>query len=150
MPFVVQFHPTMKPWISFAILSMCFAGMTSVIAKKGLIGISGEAGLTVRTLFVVVFVLAFAFIQVPMKSLKGLTQENYLWLGLSGLTTACSWIFYYKALKDGEVTTVALIDKGSILISILLACLVLKEQLTLRTSLGGLMMLAGLVIIARK
>ncbi len=140
----------MKPWISFAILSMCFAGMTSVIAKKGLVGISGEAGLTVRTLFVVVFVLLFAALQVPMKSLKDLTQENYLWLGLSGLTTAGSWIFYYKALKDGEVSTIALIDKGSILISILLACFILKEQITARMLLGGAMMLGGPAVIATK
>ena len=140
----------MKPWISFAILSMGFAGMTSVIAKKGLTGISGEAGLTVRTLFVVLFVLLFAAIQVPVKSLKELTQENYLWLGLSGLTTAASWIFYYKALKDGEVSTIALIDKGSILVSILLACLILKEQITARTLLGGAMMLGGLAVIARR
>lgn len=140
----------MKPWISFAILSMCFAGMTSVIAKKGLAGISGEAGLTIRTLFVVAFVLLFAAVQVPMKSLKDLTQENYLWLGLSGLTTAGSWIFYHKALKDGEVSTIALIDKGSILISILLACVLLKEQITVRMLLGGAMMLGGLAIIATR
>lgn len=150
VPFLVKLPSPMKPWISFAILSMIFAGLTSVIAKKGLVGISGEAGLTIRTLFVVVFVLAFAALHVPMKSLKDLTHENYLWLGLSGLTTAGSWIFYYKALKDGEVSTIALIDKGSILISILLACFILKEQITARMVLGGTMMLGGLAIIATR
>jgi len=53
-------------------------------------------------------------------------------------------------LKDGEVSTIALIDKGSILISIVLACFILKEQITARTLLGGAMMLGGLAVIASK
>jgi transporter family protein len=80
----------------------------------------------------------------------GLTRENYLWLGLSGVTTAVSWVFYYKAIKDGEVSTVALIDKGSMVVAVLLAFLILKEQITLRTIAGAALMVAGLIVIARK
>lgn len=140
----------MKTWVVYAIISMVFAGFTSVIAKMGLNGITGELGITVRTIFVFLFVLVFAALTVPAGSFKGLTQTNYLWLGLSAFTTTVSWIFYYKALQDGQVGTIALIDKGSIVIAILLACLILKEQITLRVAIGGLMVIAGIVVIARK
>ena len=140
----------MKPWILYALVSMLFAGVTSVIAKLGLVGISGELGFTIRTCFVFVFVLAFAVLAVPGSQLSTLSRSNYLWLGLSGLTTAVSWLFYYKAIKDGEVSTVALIDKGSVVVAVLLAAVVLKEQITARTVAGAALMVAGLLIIARK
>jgi transporter family protein len=140
----------MKPWILYAVISMLFAGFTSVIAKLGLAGISGELGLAVRTCFVFVFVLAFTSTAVSGGEVTALARGNLLWLGLSGVTTAASWIFYYKAIKRGEVSTVALIDKGSVIVAILLSFLVLKEEITVRTLTGAALMLCGLIIIARK
>ena len=140
----------MKTWVIYALISMVFAGFTSVIAKLGLVGISGELGLAIRTCFVFVFVLAFAVATVPGSQLSSLERTNYIWLGLSGVTTAVSWVFYYKAIKEGQVSTVALIDKGSMVVSVLLAAVILKEQLTARTLTGVALMVAGLLIIARK
>ena len=140
----------MKTWIIHALISMLFAGFTSVIAKLGLAGISGELGLAIRTCFVFVFVLAFAVATVPASQLSALARTNYLWLGLSGVTTAVSWVFYYKAIKEGQVSTVALIDKGSMVVAILLSALILKEQITARTLAGAALMVAGLLVIARK
>jgi len=79
-----------------------------------------------------------------------LTSVHYFWLGLSGAATAVSWIFYYKALSEGQVSTIALIDKGSVLVAIVLSVLILREQVTLKTWLGGGLILAGLLVIARK
>ena len=112
----------MEKWVAYAFVSMFFAGFTSVIAKMGLAGISGELGLTIRTLFVCGFVLI----------------------------TALSWIFYYKALKAGDVATVALIDKGSVVVAMLLAWLVLREVITLRMVAGAALIVAGLLVIAKK
>jgi bacterial/archaeal transporter family protein len=136
--------------LKFAILSMFFAGFTSVIAKVGLTGISGDLGLTVRTLFVSVFVLGFAAITVPLHDWSTLNRTNIIWLGASGLTTTLSWIFYYKALKLGDVATVALIDKGSVVVAIFLAWLLLKETVSVRVIMGAMLIIAGLVVIAKK
>lgn len=140
----------MEKWVVYAFISMIFAGFTSVIAKLGLTGISGELGLTLRTIFVFCFVLAFAFFSVPSKDLALLSRQNVFWLGLSGVTTAASWIFYYKALKLGEVSTISLIDKGSFIVAVILAWLLLKEQISLRVILGSLLILSGLLVVSRK
>jgi bacterial/archaeal transporter family protein len=140
----------MKEWVWFAVISMAFAGFTSVIAKLGLTGISAELGLTVRTLFVTAFVLAFAALTVNRAEVQLLTWSNLLWLGASGLTTAVSWVFYYKAIHEGEVSTVALIDKGSFVVAVVLAWLILDEKITWRTAVGAGLILAGLVVVARK
>ena len=73
-----------------------------------------------------------------------------MWLGLSGVINTISWIFYYKALKVGDVATVALIDKGSVVVAIVLACLLLKEVITLRMMTGAALIVAGLLVITKK
>lgn len=140
----------MEKWVAYAFISMFFAGFTSVIAKMGLTGISAELGLTVRTLFVCAFVLVFAAWAVPTQEVTSITSRNLYWLGLSGVTAALSWIFYYKALKVGDVATVALIDKGSVVVAMLLAGLVLREVITLRMIAGAGLIVAGLLVIAKK
>jgi transporter family protein len=125
----------MERWVIYAFLSMFFAGFTAVIAKQGMVGISSELGLTVRTIFVFVFVVIFA--------LYAVTPSEFV-------ATALSWVFYYKALKLGDVATVALIDKGSVLVAIFLAWLILKEAITPRIVIGAGMVFLGLLIIAKR
>ena len=138
----------MDRWVAYAFVSMLFAGFTSVIAKMGLNGISGELGLAVRTVYVAVFVLIFALLFVKVSEVRLMTMQNYAWLGLSGVTTALSWIFYYKALKEGDVSTVALIDKGSFIVAVLLAWFILKEQITARVVVGCMLIGAGLLVVS--
>jgi transporter family protein len=140
----------MERWIIYAFVSMFFAGFTSVVAKQGLVGISGELGLTVRTVFVFLFVALFATATIAPSEISLLRKENFIWLGLSGVTTALSWVFYYKALKLGDVATVALIDKGSVIVAVFLAWLILKEVITIRIVLGACLMMLGLFVITKK
>lgn len=139
----------MERWVVFALISMALAGFTSVIAKHGLTGISAELGLTVRTGFVAAFILVLAFTFVRREQLALLTRYHFFWLGLSGLTTAGSWFFYYKALKDGQVSRVALIDKGSFVVAVVLAWLFLGERITPRVVAGCALILAGLVVVSK-
>jgi transporter family protein len=139
----------MERWIWYAIVSMVFAGATAVVAKLGLTGISAELGLAVRTSVVFLIVLATAAVIVPRSELQSLTAVNIGWLTLSGALASISWIFYYKAIHVGEVSTVALIDKGSVVVAIVLAFLVLNEPVTATKLVGGSLMLAGLFVVAR-
>ncbi len=129
---------------------MLFAGFTAVIAKQGLTGISAELGLTVRTLFVCFFIMIFGLMSISPFELKLIQKSNYFWLALSAVTTAGSWIFYYKALKMGDVSTIALIDKGSVVVSVLLAWWLLKEAITLRVVIGAILIVCGMIVISKK
>jgi transporter family protein len=97
-----------------------------------------------------VLVLVFAAIAIAPADLKALQKDNYVWLGLSAIATTLSWIFYYKALKIGDVATVSLIDKGSVVVAILLAWWFLKEIITMRMVIGTCLIVAGLLVIAKK
>jgi transporter family protein len=128
---------------------MLFAGFTSVIAKQGLANISADLGLAIRTGFVFLFTMAFAYFAVPLNDWNFVKTPNWIWLGLSAVTTTLSWVFYYRAIKLGEVSTVALIDKGSVVVAVLLAFLFLHEAVTVSKLAGAGLIVAGLLVIAR-
>ena len=140
----------MDRWVIYAFISMLFAGVTSVIAKAGLTGISADLALGVRTCFVFLFVVIFSVLTVSRTEIATLSRSNLFWLGLSAVTTTASWVYYYRALKLGEVSTIAVIDKGSFVVAVLLAWLLLNEALTVRVVLGSAFILTGLIIVSQK
>ncbi len=140
----------MERWMSYAFTAMVFAGVTTVVAKQGLDGISGELGVVVRSIYVAVFVGCFALLFLAPSEWKTLQRSNLVWLAISSATTAISWIYFYKALKIGDVATVTLIDKGSTVVAIVLAWVLLKEVITMRIVLGATLIIAGLLVISRK
>jgi bacterial/archaeal transporter family protein len=129
---------------------MVFAGFTSVIAKFGLKNVSGDTGLGVRSIFVLLFVWLNILVFQPTKDFTKLQSKDILFLAISALTTTLSWIFYYRAIKEGSVSTVAVIDKVSILITLVLSFWILKEPFTLKLGIGAFCILIGLLVIVWK
>ncbi len=140
----------MKQYQIFAIISMIFAGLTSVIAKAGLKNVASDTGLAVRTSFVFFLIWLNILVFNNSKDFANLTKRDILLLGVSGFTTTISWIFYYRAMKIGNVSEIALIDKGSIIITLALSFFFLSEEFTLKIAVGGLMIIGGILILTFK
>jgi len=140
----------MPTWIFYAILSMIFAGLTAVIAKFGLKNVSGDTGLAVRTtvVFLLVWLNAISFKHI--RDFNQITSKDILFLAISGLTTTLSWIFYYRAIKIGDVSVVAVIDKASIIITLILSFWLLKESFTWRIAVAALLIISGLLVLTVK
>jgi len=117
----------MKQYQIFAIISMIFAGLTSVIAKAGLKNVASDTGLAVRTSFVFFLIWLNILVFNNTKDFANLTKRDIVLLAVSGFTTTISWIFYYRAMKVGNVSEIALIDKGSIIITLALSFIFLNE-----------------------
>ena len=129
---------------------MLFAGLTSVIAKAGLKNVASDTGIAVRTSFVFILIWLNVFVFNNVKDFANLTKKDIILLGISGFTTTLSWIFYYKAIKIGNVSEVALIDKGSIVITLLLSIFFFNEIFTWKMALGGSMIIGGLLVLTLK
>jgi len=140
----------MQTWILYAILSAIFAGVTSVLAKYGLQNISADFGLGIRTTVIFVTITAVNVIGARYKEFATLTGLQLVLLIASGLTTTLSWIFYYRAMKDGLVSYVAAIDKASIVITLVFSFLLLKEPVTPKILVGGVLILIGMIILVWK
>jgi len=140
----------MKTWIIYAILSMVFAGLTSVLAKYGLQNVSADLGLGIRTTIIFIAIVIINIAGARYKELPMLTGTQLVLLLASGITTTISWMFYYRAMKDGLVSYVAAIDKASIVITLLLSFILLKEPVTPKVLLGGGLITLGTFILIWK
>jgi transporter family protein len=141
----------MEKWVVYAILSMIFAGATSVLAKFGMKGLNSDSALFVRTFIVFTLVAFNAFLfKNAYQQLKETSFSNLSLLALSGITTTLSWIFYYRAMKDGPVSYVASIDKASIVITLILSFVLLKEPVTPKVIVGAGFILTGMLILVWK
>lgn len=134
----------------YAILSMIFAGITSILAKYGLQNVSADLGLGIRTATIFFIITAINLIGSKYKAVVALTTKETLLLIASGIATTLSWLFYYRAMKDGLVSYVAAIDKCSIVITLLLSFILLKEPLTPKILLGGGLIFAGTIVLIWK
>ena len=129
---------------------MIFAGLTSVIAKAGLKNVASDTGLAVRTSFVFFLIWLNILVFNNTKDFANLTKRDIVLLAVSGFTTTISWIFYYRAMKVGNVSEIALIDKGSIIITLALSFFFLNEQFTWKIAVGGLMIIGGILVLTFK
>lgn len=139
----------MKPYYYWALLSAFFAGLTAILAKKGIESVPTNLAMAIRV--AVVFVLA-AFIAVAAKQTKieEVDGKSWLFLTLSGLATGASWLCYFKALSLGPVSAVAPIDKLSFVIAMILGILIFQEQLTWNLGIGGALILVGVLVTFMK
>ena len=143
----------MDPWKIQAILAAVFAGLTAVLAKSGMKNLGPDVSLALRTCVIFTLVLVNAVIWTdgrPLAAVRAATPRDLLLLALSGLTAALSWIFYFRAMQTGTVSCVALVDKGSIVITLVLSFWLLKEPFTPKIAIGGGLILAGLVTLTYK
>ena len=80
-------------------------------------------------------------------TISEVSPKTLLFLCASGITTGASWICYYKALQIGEATKVVPIDKFSIVLTMLLAFVILHEQITVYKLIGILLITAGTFVM---
>ncbi len=136
-------------WIVWALLSAVFAGMTAVLAKIGVTDVNSNLATALRTSVVLVFTWGIAFASTPI-CLSSLTRRTWVFLVLSGLATGLSWLCYFRALKLGEASRVAPVDKLSVVFVIVFAAMFLHERLTWQQLAGGVLITAGAILLAWK
>ena len=140
----------MPSWLSFALLSAFFAALTAVFSKAGLKDINSDLATAIRTAIILVITWGIVLIKGKTSELPGLTKNTWLFLTLSAIATGLSWLFYYRAIQIGRVSEVSAIDKLSLVFTLFLSFIFLKEPLTAKLLLGIGFMVAGMLIIVWK
>ena len=139
-----------KGWLFYAILSAVFASLTSILGKVGIEGVESNLGTSIRT--VVVIVMSFVMVSVTgkVKEIKRIDKKELVFILLSGISTGASWLFYYRALQDGEASIVVPIDKLSILVTIAFSYFVFKEKLGKKALIGLILIVVGTLVLLIK
>ena len=137
-------------WKYYALLSAFFAALTAIFAKIGVKDINSDLATAIRTMVILLIVWGMVLFGNHLGEVKGIPRHTWLFLILSGAATGLSWLFYFKALQAGDVSRVAPIDKLSVVITICLSFLFLKEPVSLRVVIGALLITAGSIVMLVK
>jgi len=135
-------------WLIFALLSAVFAAATSILAKIGIENVDSNSATAIRTCVVLIMAWLIVFCRKETKFIKTLGGKNIVFLVLSGIATGMSWLCYYYAIKNGQVSVVVPIDKLSILITVIFSLIVFKEKLSAKSWIGLSLLTAGTILMA--
>lgn len=135
-------------WLIFALLSAVFAAATSLLAKVGIENVNSNAATAIRTCVVLVMAWLIVIFRKETKFVKELKGREIVFLVLSGIATGASWLCYYYAIANGQVSVVVPIDKLSILITVFFSLIVFKEKLSVKAWIGLAFLTAGTVLMA--
>ncbi len=130
-------------WAVLALLSAVFAALTSILVKIGIEGVNSNLATAIRTVVVVIMAWGMVFLTDTQGGITHISRKSWIFLILSGLATGASWLCYYKAIQLGEVSKVAVIDKCSIIITLILAFVLLHEEFGIKSVIGCVLIAAG-------
>ena len=117
-------------WLLFAFGSALFAGLTAILAKCGIRDTDSNVATALRTGVVLVFSWLMVLVVGAQSEIRDISAKVLIFLILSGLSTGMSWLCYFKALQIGDINKVTPIDKSSTVITMLLAFIFLREEIT--------------------
>lgn len=135
-------------WFIFALLSAAFAAATSLLAKIGIENVNSNAATAIRTCVVLVMAWLIVFCRREVKFVKEIKGKEIVFLILSGIASGASWLCYYYAIQNGQVSVVVPIDKLGILITVFFSLIVFKERLKVKAWIGLGLLTAGTVLMA--
>lgn len=136
-----------RTWMMYAVLAAVFAALTSILAKMGISGVESNLGTAIRTGVVLIMAWLIVLARGKQKQLKGIDRKELLFIGLSGIATGASWLCYYFAIQNGDVSVVVPIDKLSILITVFFSYFVFRERLSKKAFAGLCLMVVGTLLM---
>jgi transporter family protein len=134
-------------WIGWALLSAVFAAATALLAKVGVAHVDSNLATALRTTVVVIFAWGIALALGKHGEIRALDRRTVLYLTLSGLATGLSWLCYFRALQLGPASRVAPLDKLSVPLVMIFACLLLGEKLNVAAVAGGALITVGAMVM---
>ena len=137
-------------WIVFALLSAFYAALVAIFGKIGLQGIDTNTATTIRAVIMALFLIGLILVEGKLHNIKPILSNSkaLLYIFLSGIAGALSWLFYFIALKNAKVSQIVPIDRLSVVFALLLAFFILGEKISLKADIGAALVVAGGIIIA--
>ncbi|MGB2079636.1 MAG: EamA family transporter [Vibrio sp.] len=141
---------TTYAWFYWALLSAVFAALTAIFAKIGIANVNSDMATWVRTLVILCVLSLYIWLTKQWQNPIQLPSKTWTFLILSGIATGASWVCYFRALQIGEASKVAPVDKFSLVLVAIFACIFLGERLNPREWFGIGLIAAGVLTLAIK
>jgi bacterial/archaeal transporter family protein len=133
-------------WAVYAVLSAFFGALVAILGKIGVRDVDSNLAVAIRTVIIVFFAWGIVLAQGNARDAWRISRHSMIFLVLSAIATGLSWLFYYKALKLGEASRVAPIDKLSVALAVVMAFTFLGEKPTTGNVLAAILVTAGVLV----
>ena len=140
----------MAPWIIYALLSAAFAALVAIFGKIGIQNIDSTLATTIRAIVMAGFLIVVALSLGKLPLLNTIHNKTLLFIVLSGVAGAMSWLFYFFALKNGPATGVAALDRLSVVFVLIFALLFLGQKFTWASAIGAALITVGAILMTLK
>jgi len=137
---------TSASWAVYAVLSAFFGALVAILGKIGVRDVDSNLAVAIRTVIIVFFAWGIVLAQGNARDVSRISRHSMIFLVLSAIATGLSWLFYYKALKLGEASRVAPIDKLSVALAVVMAFTFLGEKPTTGNVLAAILVTAGVLV----
>lgn len=134
-------------WFIYAVLSVVFASLTTILGKIGISDIESNLGTAIRTSVVLLMAWMIVFMKHKGEKVRGVPKKELVFIALSGIATGASWLCYYKALQSGPASLVVPIDKLSIVFTVAFSYFVFHETISKKLLLGLMVLVMGTLIM---
>lgn len=141
---------TTSGWLYWALLSALFAALTAIFAKLGVQEVGSDLATLIRTMVVLVVLSLFVGLTGKWRNPLLLSPRTWVFLVLSAMATGASWVCYFRALKLGDASKVAPVDKLSLVLVAVFAVAFLGERPSLREWAGIAMVALGVLLLSWK
>lgn len=140
----------MSIWLIYALLSAVTAALVAIFGKIGLQHLDANTATAVRAVVMALFLVGVVVVQGKLSLISTILADKkaLAFIVLSGVAGALSWLFYFMAIKTGDVSRVAPIDKLSVVFAVLLAVVLFGEKVSLISGLGVALITAGALMVA--
>ncbi|KKP90105.1 MAG: hypothetical protein UR94_C0031G0002 [Parcubacteria group bacterium GW2011_GWA2_36_10] len=140
----------MPLWIIYALLSAAFAALVAIFGKIGIQNIDSTLATSIRAVVMAGFLVIVSLLLGKFQLLNTIHSKALVFIILSGLAGAMSWLFYFFALKHGPVTGVAALDRLSVVFVLIFALLFLGQKFTWVSAIGAALITAGAILMTLK
>ncbi|MEJ8324160.1 EamA family transporter [Kosakonia sacchari] len=140
----------MSAWLIYALLSALTAALVAIFGKIGLQNLDANTATAIRAVVMAIFLVGVVVVQGKLSLISTVFADKkaLLFVVLSGVAGALSWLFYFMAIKTGNVSRVAPIDKLSVVFAVILAVVLFGEKVSLISGAGVALITAGALMVA--
>ncbi|MBT0402514.1 EamA family transporter [Morganella morganii] len=140
----------MSTWLIYALLSAISAAMVAVFGKMGLQHLDANTATVIRAVIMALFLVGVVVVQGKLNLISEIIENRkaLFFIALSGIAGALSWLFYFMAIKNGQVSQVAPIDKLSVVFAVIFAVILFGEKISMIAAGGVALITVGALMVA--
>lgn len=135
-------------WIFWAVLAAISASLVMIFTKVGLKNVDSSLAFGIQAVLIILITWSVIAFKGSFSELKEIGTSDWKFLLLAGVFTTLSTLFSYQALAMGPAAMVVTIERTSLVFTIILSILFLKEKMSWQLITGAVMILGGAVLIA--